>query len=217
MALQRSHKGSTRRQARREEEISRRRSDAIAAAASVIGEKGFHGAQMTEIAAASELSLATLYSIFEGKEEIYEQVIASAADAIRDEVRGKVLPISDPRERLLALIDSLFACFDANRELLRIYATGTHGLPWRMRQSMGEHTVDLYYRFIDWVTEIACEAKEAGDLDELDPETFAVSLTGAVTATAARWVELKPTRKLTAATPSVRALFARALGGGAKR
>ena len=49
----------------------------------------------------------------------------AAATAMREEVRAKVMPIVDARERLLALIDALFACFDANRDLLRIHATGT--------------------------------------------------------------------------------------------
>jgi len=204
---------ASRRQERRVEELARRRSDVLAAASAVIAAKGFHEAQMIEIAATAEVSLATLYAMFDGKDRIFEEVVAAAATAIREDVRAKVLPIADPRERLLALIDALFACFDANRDLLLIYATGTQALPWRTRRSMGELLGDVYHHFIDWVAGIAREARRDGLLADVDPEVFAVSLVGAVTATASRWVELEPRRPLGEATASMRALFECALAG----
>jgi AcrR family transcriptional regulator len=206
-------RGASRREERRVEELARRRSDVLAAASAVIAAKGFHEAQMTEIAAAAEVSLATLYGMFDGKERIFEEVVAGAATALREEVRAKVLPIADPGDRLLALVDALFACFDANRELLLICATGTQALPWRTRQSLGELLGDVYHHFIDWVAGIAHEARRAGLLPDVDPEVFAVSLVGAVTATASRWVDLEPRRPLGEATASMRILFGSALAG----
>lgn len=206
-------RGVSRRQQRRAEDLARRRSDVLAAAAAVIGAKGFHDAQMAEIASAAEVSLATLYALFDGKDRILEEVLTIAATAMRDEVCAKVLPIADARERLLALIDALFACFDANRDLLRIHATGTQAVPWRTRQLMGERIGDIYHHFIDWVAGIAGEARSAGLLAGIDPDVFAVSLIGAVTATASRWVELEPERGLSEAAASVRALFAGSLAG----
>jgi AcrR family transcriptional regulator len=204
---------ASRRQQRRAEELARRRSDVIAAAAAVIATKGFHEAQMTEIAAAAEVSLGTLYALFEGKDEIFEEVVTAAATAIREDVRAKVLPIRDPRERLLGLVDALLVCFDANRDLLRIHATGTHAVPWRTRQQMGERIGALYHDFIDWVAGIAREARRAGWLAGVEPDVFAVSLVGAVTATASRWVDLEPRRALGEAAASLRAIFAAALAG----
>ena len=51
---------------------------------------------MTEIASAAEVSLATLYSLVEGKDQIFEEVVTAAATAIREDVRAKLLPIADP-------------------------------------------------------------------------------------------------------------------------
>jgi AcrR family transcriptional regulator len=208
--------GLSRRQQRRAEDLARRRSDVLAAAAAVIAAKGFHDAQMTEIASAAEVSLATVYALFDGKDRIFEEVLTAAATAMREEVRAKVMPIADARERLLALIDALFACFDANRDLLRIHATGTQAVPWRTRQEMGDRIGDIYHHFIDWVAGIAREARSARLLAGIEPDVFAVSLVGAVTATASRWVELEPERSLSEAAVSVRALFACALAGGTR-
>lgn len=208
--------GVSRRQQRRAEDLARRRSDVLAAAAAVIAAKGFHDAQMTEIASAAEVSLATVYALFDGKDRIFEEVLTAAATAMREEVRAKVMPIADARERLLTLIDALFACFDANRDLLRIHATGTQAVPWRTRQVMGERIGDIYHHFIDWVAGIAREARSARVLASIEPDVFAVSLVGAVTATASRWVDVEPERDLSEAAASVRAIFACALDGGTR-
>ena len=66
-----SEESTSRRKNRRERELANRRDDAIDGAAAVFAAKGFHEAQMTEIAAAAELSLASLYSMFRGKEELF--------------------------------------------------------------------------------------------------------------------------------------------------
>ena len=72
------------RENRRANELAQRREDALAAASAVFAAKGYHDAQMTEIAAAAELSRASLYSMFTGKEELYQQVISSGAEAVRE-------------------------------------------------------------------------------------------------------------------------------------
>ncbi|NNL66583.1 MAG: TetR/AcrR family transcriptional regulator [Myxococcales bacterium] len=197
----------SRRDERRERENALRRDDVLAAAASVFSEKGFQGAQVAEIANLAELSLNTVYGLFKGKEELYEAVIHQAVATVRDRVRSHVETIEDPGERLLAVIDALFTCFDEHRHLLQIYARTTHGLPWRVRQAMGEDSLEIFQGFSIWLRGIAKEAKRAGRLGALDPETVALSLVGAVTSTAARWVEAPRKESLVDAAPRVRALF----------
>jgi AcrR family transcriptional regulator len=200
------------RESRRADREARKRADALAAASAVFAAKGYHDAQMTEIAAAAELSRASLYAMFEGKQELYEEVISTAASAIGNAVRGAVEALDDPAERLLCVIDSLFSCYDDNQALLRIYALGTHGLPFKIRGAMGDSTLQIFVEFTDWVVELSKRAKRAGYLSGLDPETIGVSLVGTVTTTAVRWIESTPERPLSQATPAVRAVFGRLLG-----
>lgn len=196
---------------RREREQAYRRADVVTAAIKVFAEKGFHDTQIAEIAKAAELSLASIYSLFKGKDKIYQEAVLAAATSIRETVEDKVGSIADPAERLLALIDSLFMCFEENQYLLQIYARGTQGLPWRMRQVIGDRPMQIFQAFTVWVTSLAEEAKQSGHLRGIEAESFAVSLIAAVTGTAAHWVENYPKRPLSNATPSVRALFARVL------
>ena len=202
-----ARKTQSRRDQRRERENELRRHDVLAAAASVFSEKGFQGAQVAEIANLAELSLNTVYGLFKGKEELYEAVIHQAVETVRDRVLTDVEAVEDPGERLLAVIEALFACFDEHRHLLQIYARTTHGLPWRVRQAMGADSLEVFQGFSVWLTGIAKEAKRAGRLGTLDPETVALSLVGAVTTTAARWVESPRKEALVDAAPKVRAVF----------
>jgi len=198
---------------RRRLEQEQKRADVIRAASSIFGEKGYEGAQIAEIAAAAELSLASLYALFEGKEQLYQAVIEVAAVSIREIVFDKIEPVPDPAERLLTLVDSLFDCFEQNRDLLRIYTRSTGGLPWRMRSSLGDSAVTIFQNFIDWVAELAHDAQKAGYLRGLDPEAFALTLVGSVTTTAAFAIERAPGRPLTDSASGVRAICKRILHG----
>ena len=195
------------REERRLREIALRREDVLVAAAATFAAKGFQGAQVAEIANAAEVSLNSVYGLFKGKEELYEAVVHAAATTIRDRVQAKVDGLPSAAEKLLAVIDTLFECFDAHEGLLQLYATTTHGLPWRVRQALGDESLAVFHDSKVWLVGIAADAKRAGNLGQLDPETFALSLIGAVTTTAARWVEEPRGKSVSDAAPRVRALF----------
>jgi AcrR family transcriptional regulator len=192
---------------RRQREAARRRADVLDVAADIFAEKGHEGAQISEIARVAEVSLATLYTMFDSKDELYQAVLTRAAESIRDTVRARLDVIDDPAERLLELIDCLLHCFDENRTLMRIYTMGTHGLPWSIRQTMGEPLVEIYRAFLDYVTGLARAAAHVGRLGALAPETVALALVGTVNATAAEWIESERDAPLTDAAPAIRALF----------
>jgi AcrR family transcriptional regulator len=204
------------RENRRANELAQRRTDALAAASAVFAAKGYHDAQMTEIAAAAELSRATLYSMFTGKEELYQEVVTTASAALRDAVQQKVESLDDPAQQLLCVIDSLFSCYEADETLIRIYALGTHGMPFKIRDAMGDSVLEIYVAFTDWVIGIAKRAKRAGYLQGLDPETVGIALVGTVTTTAVHWLETTPERPLSRAAPPVSAVFQQLLGARGK-
>ena len=212
-----SERARSLREQRRERELALRRADVVAAASAVFAEKGFGDAQMGEIAARAEVSTASLYALFAGKDELYREVITTAAGVVLEAVRAAALAVADPRERLLVVIDSLFACWERDQALLRIYIRGTQGLPWRIRESMGEHALELFHEFRAWIEALAADAQRAGHLPGLDPATFALALMGTATTVSMHWLETAPERPLTEAVAPVRAIVERLLasGGGA--
>ena len=207
--------GVSLRAGRRQRELALRREDVVAAASQVFAAKGFAGAQMSEIAARAEVSLASVYQLFASKEELFEAVTVTAAEAVEALIRARLEAILEPGEKLLAVSDALFACFEQNRDLLRIYTRATHGLPWRARGEFGDRTHEVFDRFTDWVVELARAAASAGALRGLDPETFASALIGAVLTSATRAVESDDAAALAQVAPRVRAIFAKALAGAA--
>jgi AcrR family transcriptional regulator len=197
----------SRRESRRAREIARRRRDALAGASVVFAAKGYHEAQMTEIAEAAELSRASLYAMFKGKDELFQEVITSTALAVRDAVTSDVEALDDPGQQLLCVVDCLFTCFEENQHLVRLYALGTHALPFKMRELAGDPILQLFLQFTEWVSGIARRAKRAGYLRGLDPQAVGVSLVGAVTTAAMHSVEATPDRPLSHAAPPIRAIF----------
>jgi AcrR family transcriptional regulator len=212
----RSDRGRSPREQRRERELALRRADVVAAASAVFAEKGFGDAQMGEIAARAEVSTASLYALFAGKDELYREVITTAAGVVLEAVRAAVEAVADPRERLLVAIDSLFACWERDQALLRIYMRGAQGLPWRIRESMGEDALQIFQEARAWIEELAVGARRAGYLAGLDPTAFALALMGTATTVSMHWLETTPDRPLSEAVAPVRAIFERLLARRAR-
>jgi len=202
----------SRREERRERELELRRADVLAAAAAEFAEKGFDGAQMSALAARAEVALGTLYSLFESKEQLFEAVISTSADALQEQLRAQVESVADPRERLLCLIDAGFERFRAEPLFFRIYTNATQGFPARIRQVMGEKAQAQFDFFTQWVIGLARDAAAAGALRGLDPEAFGLALLGALTSSTSAILAGGTRRPAEAIASDVRALFARLLG-----
>jgi AcrR family transcriptional regulator len=202
---------------RKERQIALRREHILQAAASEFASRGFDGAQVGAIASHAEVSLASVYALFPSKEQLFQAVIETTAQSMRDAVRARVEDVADPSERLLALIDSLFACFEANGDLLRIYARATHGLPWRIRQSMGDSAQEIFSEFTNWVRDLVSDALRHGRFGDVSSEALCLALIGSVTTAAAAVAEETTSQSLAEIAAGVRSLFSRLLDGGADR
>ncbi len=205
-------KASSPRARRRAAERARRREDVLAAAAEVFAERGFHDAQIGEIAARAEVSRATLYELFPGKEAVYTEVILAAAREVRERVRARAEGVPDPADRLLAVVDALFECFEEKHALLRIYARATQGDALRIAPEFGEEAARVFREFSDWVVRLAAEARRGGALPDLDPEAVAAALVGGATVLATRQVECGRGEALGGARAALRRVFEHLLG-----
>jgi AcrR family transcriptional regulator len=207
----------SRREERREREVELRRADVLAAAAAEFAEKGFDGAQMSALAARAEVALGTLYSLFESKEQLFQAVIETSADAVRDAVQAAVATVADPRERLLRLIDASFERFRSDPAFFRLHAQSTQGWSTRIRTSMGESAQARFSEFVQWVVGLARDAAAAGALPGIDPETFGLALMGTLVNVTAAITQGTTSRPADQFAADVRALFARLLAPEATR
>jgi hypothetical protein len=121
------------------------------------------------------------------------------------------MALSDPRQRLLAVIDGLFECFAQDGNLLWIQARGPQELPWKIRQTMGERTVTDFHRFNAWVAERVRDVQREGGLSGLDADVVAASILGSVTNASTQCAETGGDRPLAELAAPVRALFQRVI------
>jgi AcrR family transcriptional regulator len=208
---------SSRREARREREIEHRRSDVLAAATEAFAAHGYHDTPIGEIAARAELSLASLYSMFEGKEAIYREVMREAALRLYQEVETRLATDAGAEERLALLIDAFFDYFERNRSILRIVLAGSRGMPWKVRDRAGESALAILDEFYRHLLALCRELVAERDLDDIDPEALGAAVVGTVTHFAAWLLEERPERGLAEGAPAVRAIFARMIGNGGPR
>jgi AcrR family transcriptional regulator len=179
-------------QTRRRQELELRRADVLAAATAVFAERGFNGAQVSEIASRAQVSNSTIYGLFDGKEELYLAVLRDVSLGIRSRVGDAVDAIPDPVERLLAVVDALVCTFETDRQRLHLFLRDSHALPWKVRESRDDQDHAVYGEFSEWITKVAENAREAGRLRVMSPGTFAHFLLGSVATALMQSVEADP-------------------------
>jgi AcrR family transcriptional regulator len=204
-------KGASLKDERRERGLALRRRHIVETAAAEFAEKGFADAQVATIAQRAEVSLATVYAMFGTKDGLFQAVIETTGRAIREAVQARVEAVPPGRERLLVCIDALMDCFAESEDLFRIYVHGTHGLPWRIRQAMGDSGQAIFADFSHWLVGIARETRAAGELGSAHPEAVALALIGSVTTSVTAVVEGTAEADWPELAGGVRALFARIL------
>lgn len=143
---------------------------------------------MQDIAAASGLSLGTLYSVFEGKSDIYE--------AVHDERLGQLFVLighamkseAPPSERLMQGNRVFVRWLTEHPDYLRIHLNS--GGAWSSNpQEVGEGLVDAWHRGIDLMARVIREAMLAGDLCEGDPIIMARLMAAIQQVFMSAWVE----------------------------
>jgi TetR/AcrR family transcriptional repressor of mexJK operon len=84
-----------------------KRAQVLLAARSVFLDQGYDGASMDAIAAAAAVSKATVYAYFDGKEQLFTEMVAGYCDeqkAAVAEIEDEHLPIGDALNRILTTL-----------------------------------------------------------------------------------------------------------------
>jgi AcrR family transcriptional regulator len=85
---------------RREREKQARRESILAAARLLLHEKGINGASMNQIAKKAELGVATLYSYFKNKEDLFLVLQKEGLEILGEYIADSLVDLSDPAEKL---------------------------------------------------------------------------------------------------------------------
>jgi TetR/AcrR family transcriptional regulator len=112
----------SRREQRRLRHQSLSRAQLLDAAEEVFGKKGFHETTLKEIAELAEFSVGSVYSFFQNKDDLFQQIFVRRGDEFMPQLR-EVLgeDTGTPVEQLHRLVDFEIGWFRANRHFGRLY------------------------------------------------------------------------------------------------
>ena len=164
------------------------RSLIIDAAERLFASRGYERTKIQDVATESGISLGTLYSVFDGKSDIYE--------AVQDERLGQLFLLagrtmaSDDRaaDRLMRGNRVFIRWLTEHPDFLRIHLNNSGA--WASNpQEVGEGLVNAWRRGIDLIALVVDEAMRAGDAFEGDPVIAARTMVAVQQVHMSAWVE----------------------------
>jgi len=180
--------GDSLRDQRRREKDRVSRAHILDAAERVFGQKGFHGATLKEVADHAEFSVGALYAFFEGKDDLFAQVLERQGRALLDSMQVAVADAGDPREQLHRVVDASIDYFKARPDFYRVFQRELGGATWAMRASLNEAGFARYREVMSFEERIFAAGMKSGDFRDDDPEIAAALFSGMVQAYIAQWV-----------------------------
>lgn len=102
-------------------------------ASSVIAEKGFDGASVRDISAATGVSLSGLYYYFSSKDELLFLIQKHCFETILDRLRSDLEGVEDPEARLRVLVHNHLRFFSENIAEMKVLSHEADALPEKYR------------------------------------------------------------------------------------
>lgn len=160
----------------------------VDAAEPLFAERGYEGTKIQDIAAASGLSLGTLYSVFGGKAGVY--------DALQSERLGELFLLAQETmssgdragSRVIQANRVFIRWLTEHPDFLRIHLNENNAWASNPRQ-VGPDLTDAWHRGIELIAKVFDEAMAAGDVHEGDPIIAARLLVAMQQVFMSAWVE----------------------------
>lgn len=156
---------------RRAREMAERERVILCAAERLIGDHGFHGAGMCEIAREAEYAIGTLYGLFPSKEVLFERLVESRAQELATAIHAALAGTGTVRERLAHAWRAKLAFFVRHLHFLRIYAAASPMASTVWGAPAGAARIRR-----DTLRAVADTIAEGQRLGELDPGASALDL-----------------------------------------
>lgn len=168
------------------------------AAERVFGRKGFHNATLKEVAEQAEFSVGALYGFFDGKDDLFAQVLERQGRALLDAMERALDGAGSAIEKLHRIADAQLDYFRERPDFYRLFERELGGATWTFRTSLNEAGFERYREVMSFEAGIFREGVEAGELRAEDPEIMAALFSGIMQAYIAQWVFGLDTRGRTA-------------------
>jgi len=121
---------------RRERELSFRVSLVLDAAEEVFAEQSFASTPVAEIARRAEVSVGTLYNLFDSKEDIYRAVVSRSQEMFFRLLLERIDEARGPHEKVKAAVTQFFDHFSHYSRQFRLYVSATNGFQWELTSKL---------------------------------------------------------------------------------
>lgn len=178
------------------------------AAETVFAAKGYHGAAVDDIIAASDSSKGGFYFHFTNKEAIFLALIEALTPKLEAAVDRAIAAEADPVAQLDAALRVAMETFSRHRRLSKILLVEAVGLG----HGFDEKLMRVRGRFAAMIQRRLDLAVQAGRIAPLDTETVAWAWFGAINEIVVRWLITGQPERLESIFPALRALLLRSIG-----
>lgn len=170
-----------------EERHERFRNAVLEAAEAEFARVGYGSAKVAAIARSADTSLATVYKLFGGKEDIWDRLHAERMDVLLDRVRGSATPGLPPLERLLAGIAEVARFLATHDRYLELSLVQTGG--WLAPGGGTGLQRSVWSSGLDMIGQGVAAAVVAGQVRSLRPRVAACLVVSTLQVWLAEWVE----------------------------
>jgi TetR/AcrR family transcriptional regulator len=174
---------TSRREQRRQRHQTLSRSQLLDAAEEVFGRKGFHETTLKEIAELAEFSVGSVYSFFENKDDLFQQIFVRRGEEFMPLLRA-LLESDDgtPVDQLHRLIDFEIGWFRANHHFGRLYLRHSSATMLSSDRPLDEVMAANYDESMRLQADLFRRGQEAGVLRAGDPVVLARLFSGMISA-----------------------------------
>ena len=156
------------------------------AAIDVVSKKGYHPATMDEIAKEAGVAKGTLYYYFESKETIFNHMIDSGVEMIREEIMEEIKASQSPQAQLRIVTRVIMSLIFSKRNLFKVILSQLWGED--SRQVVLRSKMNDIMSFIETFIAKCVQT----DIEDNDTRLLAFNYFGLMLATAAYYLTQEP-------------------------
>lgn len=156
------------------------RQELLAAAKTVLAEKGYHNTKVADIAAAADLGVGTFYLYYPTKDSLFLELVEETARALKQEIDQAREQVEDLDEKIRVANVAFFRFARENRELLKIIFG--HG------NTFNELLRQVYAMFISDAAQRVTEGIQRGVFRSLPPQVAANAMVGMSAQVVSWWI-----------------------------
>jgi AcrR family transcriptional regulator len=154
------------------------RESILQAALEVFSEKGFHDAQIGEIAQRAQVAVGTVYNIFSSKTELYNELMLAHTVEILASYTEILEGDQDPLKRIFQYVRAKNEVYEEHQEMVHLFFDVGRSARLSVRAALTDAPRVMYDAMLQRLAEVFDAAISDGLLRPLDPFDLAIGLDG---------------------------------------